>query len=49
MTADGKVIAAKRDKFKQINRFLEMVDDVAGSLPADGPLHVIDFGCGRRI
>ena len=47
MTADGKVIAAKRDKFKQINRFLEMVDDVAGSLPTDGPLHVIDFGCGK--
>jgi len=47
MTADGKVIAAKRDKFKQINRFLEMVDDVAGSLPKSGPLHVIDFGCGK--
>ncbi len=47
MAADGKVIAAKRDKFKQINRFLEMVDDVAGSLPATGPLHVIDFGCGK--
>ncbi len=47
MTADGKVIAAKRDKFKQINRFLEMVDDVAGSLPASGELHIIDFGCGK--
>ena len=47
MAADGKVIAAKRDKFKQINRFLEMVDDVAGSLPASGELHVIDFGCGK--
>lgn len=47
MAADGRVIAAKRDKFKQINRFLEMVEDVAGSLPADGPLHVIDFGCGK--
>ncbi len=47
MAADGRVVAAKRDKFKQINRFLEMVDDVAGSLPPDGPLHVIDFGCGK--
>ncbi len=47
MTAEGKVVAAKRDKFKQINRFLEMVDDVAGSLPKSGPLHVIDFGCGK--
>ena len=47
MTTAGKVVAAKRDKFKQINRFLEMVDDVAGSLPAKGPLKVIDFGCGK--
>jgi len=47
MTGEGKVVAAKRDKFKQINRFLEMVDDVAGGLPKTGPLHVIDFGCGK--
>lgn len=47
MTAAGKVIAAKRDKFKQINRFLEMVDDVAGSLPRSGPLRILDFGCGK--
>ncbi len=47
MTGEGRVVAARRDKFKQINRFLEMVDDVAGGLPKDGPLHVIDFGCGK--
>jgi len=47
MTAAGSVVAAKRDKFKQINRFLEMVDDVAGSLPKSGPLRVVDFGCGK--
>ena len=47
MTTAGKVVAAKRDKFKQINRFLEMVDDAAGSLPRSGPLRVIDFGCGK--
>ncbi len=47
MNADGKVLGAKRDKFKQINRFLEMVDDVAGSLPETGPLRLIDFGCGK--
>ncbi len=47
MTAEGRVVAAKRDKFKQINRFLEMVSDVAGSLPAEGPLRVVDFGCGK--
>lgn len=47
MTAEGRVVAAKRDKFKQINRFLEMVGDVAGSLPAEGPLRIVDFGCGK--
>ena len=47
MTAEGRVVAARRDKFKQINRFLEMVGDVAGSLPAEGPLRIVDFGCGK--
>ncbi len=47
MTAEGRVVAAKRDKFKQINRFLEMVDDVAGNLPQSGPLRILDFGCGK--
>ncbi len=47
MSPAGKILAAKRDKFKQINRFLEMVDDVAGSLPHSGPLRVLDFGCGK--
>ncbi len=53
MTEDGRVIAAKRDKFRQINRFLEMVSDVAAPLEAqarahpDRPLGIVDFGCGK--
>jgi len=50
MAADGKVLAAKYDKFRQINRFLEMVNDVAGELPpvtGDRPLRVVDFGAGK--
>jgi SAM-dependent methyltransferase len=47
MSRNGSIVAAKRDKFKQINRFLEMVDDAAGSLPQSGSLRVIDFGCGK--
>jgi SAM-dependent methyltransferase len=50
MSAEGKVYAAKRDKFRQINRFLEMIDDVLPHLGPFGPLsplHLIDFGCGK--
>ena len=46
-TKEGKVIHAMYDKYKQINRFLEMVDDVSDNLPRQRPLRVIDFGCGK--
>lgn len=47
MNAQGKVLAAKYDKFRQINRFLELVDDVVSELPRNRPITVIDFGCGK--
>lgn len=47
MTNDGKVVAKKYDKFRQINRFLEMVRDVIDVLPKDCCLKIIDFGCGK--
>lgn len=47
MNAEGKVLAKKYDKFKQINRFLEMVQDVLPHLPSDRPLTIVDFGCGK--
>ncbi|QHW34977.1 SAM-dependent methyltransferase [Paenibacillus rhizovicinus] len=47
MTKDGKVIAKKQDKFRQINRFLEMVTDVLPYLPADREITIVDFGCGK--
>jgi SAM-dependent methyltransferase len=46
MTADGRVRAAKQDKFRQMNRYLEFVDDVLPALPK-GRLRVVDFGCGK--
>lgn len=47
MTPDGKVRASHHAKFRQVNRFLELVDDVVPSLRPDGILRVVDFGCGK--
>ncbi len=47
MSASGKVHASHSKKFKQINRFLEFILDVAEKLPKDRTLRVVDFGCGK--
>lgn len=47
MTADGTVRSSHSRKFRQINRFLEFINDVADALPADRTLQVVDFGCGK--
>ncbi|REK71464.1 class I SAM-dependent methyltransferase [Paenibacillus paeoniae] len=47
MTEDGRVHAKKQDKYRQINRFLEMVTDVLDALPQDRQLKIVDFGCGK--
>lgn len=47
MNSEGRVLAKKYDKFRQINRFLEMVEDVLADLPAGRPLTIVDFGCGK--
>lgn len=45
-TPDGQVRARRRDKFRQVNRFVELVDDVIPVLPP-GALRVVDYGSGR--
>lgn len=47
MTSDGRIVHAKYDKFRQINRFLEYIDDVIPYLPTDRELRILDFGCGK--
>ncbi|MBB3108517.1 SAM-dependent methyltransferase [Paenibacillus phyllosphaerae] len=47
MTRDGQVIAKKQDKYRQINRFLEMVTDVLSELPEGREIRIVDFGCGK--
>lgn len=44
---DGKVTKARYDKFKQINRYLEFIEDVLEQLPKDRTVRIIDFGCGK--
>lgn len=47
MTAEGRVVHARYDKFRQINRFLEFIDDVLPFLPGDQEVTILDFGCGK--
>jgi SAM-dependent methyltransferase len=47
MNAQGKVLAPKYDKFRQINRFLEMIRDIVPNLPQGRKLNIVDFGCGK--
>ena len=47
MNAEGHVRKAKYHKFRQMNRFAELVDDIVDELPADRAIRILDFGCGR--
>lgn len=47
MTPEGKVVKAKYDKFRQINRFLEFIEDICPELAKGRELTMIDFGCGK--
>lgn len=44
---DGQIIRAKYDKYKQINRFLEFIEDILPALQMDREIQIVDFGCGK--
>lgn len=44
---DGKIKKQKYDKFKQINRFVEFIDDSLAYLPKDKQIRILDFGSGK--
>lgn len=47
MTAEGKIVKARYDKFRQINRFLEFIEDILPKLDKTRENVIIDFGCGK--
>lgn len=47
MTPEGKVKKDRMDKFRQLNRYLELIQGVLDRLPRDRTLHIVDFGCGK--
>ncbi len=46
-TPDGRVNKNRYDKFRQINKYLEFIEDVIDALPKNRTLRIIDFGCGK--
>lgn len=46
-TAEGRIVRSMYDKYKQINRFVEIIDDEIDCLPKNQTITVIDFGCGK--
>ncbi len=46
-TKEGKIVKSRYDKFRQINRFLEFIEDILPQLPQDRELTILDFGCGK--
>ena len=47
MTQDGKIVHTRFDKFRQINRFLEFIEDILPQLDRGRELTILDFGCGK--
>lgn len=47
MSPEGAVYKKKYDKFRQINRFLELVEDTVDTLKGKETINIVDFGCGK--
>ena len=46
-TKEGKIVSSRYDKFRQMNRFLEFIEDIVPELPKDREIVILDFGCGK--
>ena len=47
MTKDGRIVNSRYDKYRQINRFLEFIEDILPNLNQEEETTIIDFGCGK--
>ena len=47
MTKEGKIVRQKYDKYRQINRFLEFVEDILPQLSKEREQTIMDIGCGK--
>ena len=47
MSGEGIVKRSRWDKFRQVNRFLEFIEDVVPKLPKERAITILDFGCGK--
>ena len=45
--ASGKIKPDKQSKFRQVNRFLEIMSTTIPHLGSQEPLNIVDFGCGK--
>lgn len=46
-TGEGRVVSSMYDKYRQINRFLELLDHEVDRMNDKDTLRMIDFGCGK--
>lgn len=47
MTPEGRVVKGRYDKFKQLNKYLELISGCVDALPRDRAVKIVDFGCGK--